>query len=499
MADFELVVIGAGAIGAAIARDAAGRGLKVLLFDEGDLASDASFASHMLVRSALRLPWGSFRVLRAALAEREVMLATAPHLARVQRLVMLPQDSARTTLALRGRLFVCDHLASRRSILPATHTLDLTHHPFGTALRRSFDFGIACSDCRVDEVRLQVANAREGRGAVVRPRTRCQRAELGEEWTLVINARGERLSITARAVVNAAGPALERIAAKLVGRPPPIPVRTVKETYIVAPRAFDHDGGYLLPDRLGGYVLALPFAADTMLIGPIEQTYSGVAAPPAPTAEETASLCALANHYFRRPTQLDDVSPFSRISVMPKDAGDPSIPSVARRILHLDKPRGLAPLLTVCSGPAVLARQIAEAALDQMSRFFTGPPAWTRGSPLLGGDLPVDGIDALVAATEQRWPFLSAEHARRLVSSYGTRVAQILGSATQPGDLGAQFGADLTAAEIEYLIGEEWAETAEDVLWRRSSLGLRLSANEREALARFMATRPRARPGKDFH
>jgi len=147
----------------------------------------------------------------------------------------------------------------------------------------------------------------------------------------------------------------------------------------------------------------------------------------------------------------------------------------------------------------VLARRLAEAALDRISRFFAASPAWTRNAPLRGGDFAVDGLDALVTATERRWPFLSAQHARRLVSSYGTRVEQILGAAAQPGDLGEQFGADLTAAEIAYLMDEEWAETAEDVLWRRSALGLRLSANEREALGRFMATRPHAPRQKDSH
>jgi len=500
MADFDLAVIGSGAGGAAIARDAAGRGVKVLLLDESDLASDASSGPHMLVQSALQSRCRSLGTWRAVLAEREVMLATAPHLARAQRLVLLPQDSARTPLGLRGRLFIYDHLASRR-ILPATQALDLTHHPFGTALRRTFAFGFACSDCRVDDVRLPVANAREAadRGAVVRTRTRCVRAERSEEWTLVVNARGERLSIAARVLVNAAGPGLEKIAAKLCGGASPIAIRNVKETYIVAARAFDHDGGYLLPDRRGGFVLALPLGADSMLIGPLEKAYSGAGAPAAPTAEEVASLCALANHYFRHAIPLDDVSPFSCTRAIPKRAESAPTSTVPDHVIHLDKPRGLAPLLTVCGGHALLARRLAETAVDRIARFFAAPPSWTRGAPLPGGDFAVDGLDALVAATERRWPFLDAPHARRLVSSYGTRVERILGTAAQAGDLGEQFGADLTAAEIAYLMDEEWAETAEDVLWRRSSLGLRLSATERATLDRFMTTRSRAGAKKEFH
>ncbi|MGA7426252.1 MAG: FAD-dependent oxidoreductase [Rhodoplanes sp.] len=188
MADFDLAVIGAGATGAAIARDAAGRGIKVLLLDRNDLSSGASFGPDMLVRRALHTRSGAIAAWRAALAEREVMLATAPHLARAQRIVLLPQESNRSALALRGRLFACDHLAKRR-ILPASQTHNLTHHVFGTALRRQFDFGFAYSDCRIDEVRLPVANARDAadRGAVVCTRTRLH-TERGEEWTLVLNA-----------------------------------------------------------------------------------------------------------------------------------------------------------------------------------------------------------------------------------------------------------------------------------------------------------------------
>jgi len=311
MADFDLAVIGAGATGAAIARDAADRGIKVLLLDRNDLSSGASFGPDMLVRRALLARLGALGGFRAALAEREVMLATAPHLARAQRIVLVPQESNHSALELRGRLFACDHLAKRR-ILSASQTLNLTHHPFGTALRRQFDFGFAYSDCRVDEVRLPVANARDAadHGAVVQTRTRLH-MERGEDWTLVINARGKRQSVTVRVLVNAAGVSANEVAARL-GVKPPFAIRLIKESYIVAKQAFDHDGGYLLPDRHHRrHVLALPFVEDSMLLGPVENDFSGDASAPAPAAADIASLCAVANHYFRRATQLDDVTPAS--------------------------------------------------------------------------------------------------------------------------------------------------------------------------------------------
>ncbi|MFY9990031.1 MAG: glycerol-3-phosphate dehydrogenase [Rhodoplanes sp.] len=487
MADFDLAVIGAGATGAAIARDAAGRGIKVLLLDRNDLSSGASFGPDMLVRRALHTRSGAIAAWRAALAEREVMLATAPHLARAQRIVLLPQESNRSALALRGRLFAGDHLAKRR-ILPASQTLNLTHHVFGTALRRQFDFGFAYSDCRIDEVRLPLANARDAadHGAAIRTRTRLY-AERGEEWTLVLNARGERRSVTARVLANAAGASVNEVAARLAVKPP-FAIRSVKESYIVARRAFDHDGGYLLPDRhYGRYVLALPFAEDSMLIGPTEQDHSGDAAAPAPAAADIASLCALANHYFRRAIQLDDVTPFARVRVVAAAASCPWTPPAPHRLLHLDAPRGLAPLLTVGDGPVVLARRLAEAALDQMACFFAGTPSWTTNATLPGGEFTPDALEALAKEAERRWPFLRASHARRLVSSYGARLERILGGAAQSSDLSERFGADLTAAEVRYLMREEWAETADDILWRRSALGFGFAATEREALAQFMA------------
>ncbi|MEZ5787462.1 MAG: glycerol-3-phosphate dehydrogenase [Xanthobacteraceae bacterium] len=486
MADFDLAVIGAGVVGTAVARDAAGRGISVLLLGRGDLASGASFGAHMLVRNTLdRCHRIGPRAWYATLHERAIIHATAPHLARAIGMVLPPQDCGRAPLSLRARLFACDHLA-RQWLLPRSRTVDLTHHPFGIALRRHFEYGFVYSDCLLDEARLSIANARDAanRGAVVRLHTSCRRAERGSEWGLVLHERGEREVVTARALVNAADAAVTDVAATIVPPPAPLAMRFVRKSYIIAPRVFNHEGGYLLPDRQrGGYVLALPYTNDTMLIGPAEQELSGNVTPPTVSAAEIAALCGCANHYFRQPVHPDNVTPYACVRVMPGRAW-------WRRpdhVIRFDHRPGGAPLMTICGGSPIMTRRIAEAAMDRLTRFFRAGPAWTAHVALPGGDFAADGFDALVAETVQHWPFLDTARARRLVASYGTRVSRILGEASAAADLGEVFGDGLTAAEVRYLMREEWAETADDILTRRSRLVFTMQAHSRNALARFVA------------
>lgn len=491
MADFDLAVIGTGVVGTAVARDAAGRGISVLLLDRGDLTSGASSGAHMLVRNTLdRRHRIGPRAWYAALQERPVIHATAPHLARAIGLVLLPQDSSRAPLGLRAELFACDHLA-RQWLLPRSQTVDLTHHPFGIALRRHFEYGFVYSDCLVDEVRLSIANARDAadRGAMVRPHTRCRRAERGPEWRLVLHARGEREVVTARMLVNAADAVMTDVAATIVPPSAPPAIRFVRESYIIARRVFDHEGGYLLPDRQqGGYVLALPFTKDTMLIGPAEQELPGNVTPPTATAAEIAALCACANHYFRQSIRPDDITPYACVRAKP---GRPGRPGLARRrpdhLIRFDHGAGSAPLTTICGGSPIMARRIAEVTMDRLTRLFRRTPGWTAHAALPGGDFAADGFDALVAATAQRWPFLDTARVRRLVASYGTCVPRVLGEASDAADLGEAFGDELTAAEVRYLMREEWVETADDVIKRRSRLGFTMQEHSRNALARFIA------------
>ncbi len=490
MADFDLAIIGGGINGTGIARDAAGRGLRVLLVEQGDLASGTSSASSKLIHGGLRyLEHGAFRLVREALAEREVMLRMAPHVVWPMRFVLPAYPGPRSALLMRFGLFLYDHLGTRK-ILPSTRTLELTRHVVGQPLKRRYRYGFEYSDCWVDDSRLVVLNAVDAveRGAVIRTRTRCVRAEREEVWRLILNDRGRRDVATARVLINATGPWVGPVTETVIRLPGPSRVRLVKGSHIVVPRLFDHDRGYILQSSDRRVVFALPFARDFTLIGTTDEDFAGDPAAVAPTANEMMYLCESVNIYFREPIGLADVKwAFAGVRSLYDDGAKK--PEDTTRDYHftLDERFHEAPVLTIYGGKITTYRRLAEAVLARLEHFFAPAPAWTAETPLPGGDFPYDGVDALVAQAQQKWPFLSEDHARRLLRAYGTRMEQVLGSATSLDDLGVRFGADLTEAEVRYLMRHEWAETEEDVLWRRSKLGAHVSAAEREALAQFMA------------
>jgi glycerol-3-phosphate dehydrogenase len=491
VADFDLAIIGGGINGAGIARDAAGRGLKVVLFEQNDLASGTSSASSKLIHGGLRyLEHGALRLVRAALNEREVLLRMAPHLIRPLRFV-LPLDAAgRSPFLLRLGLLVYD-LIGRREILPGTRALDLITDPAGQPLKRRFHHGYEYSDCFADDARLVVLNAVDAaeRGAVIRTRTRCVRAERGgDAWRLILNARGERDAVTARVLVNATGAWVETVAETVLRQAPPRRLRLDKGSHIVVPRLYDHDRAYILQAGDGRIVFAIPFQGDFTLIGTTDQAFVGDLAAVAPTEAEIDYLCGVINGYFRTEIAAADVVwTFAGVRAL-YDDGSRKPQDVGRDYaLILDKSFGEAPLLTIYGGKLTTFRRLAEDVLDRLSHFFPRSQAWTATAPLPGGDFVYDGAPALVATAQQKWPFLTASHAQRLVSAYGTRLASMLNTASGPEHLGTCFGADLTAAEVRYLMTKEWAQTADDVLWRRSKLGLRFSETERAALERFMA------------
>ncbi len=486
MAHFELAIIGGGITGTAIARDAAGRGISVLLVEQNDLASGATATAIGLVHPDLHAPAHGRRLLRNEVAEREILLRTASHLVQPIRLVLPSMENARAALRRRARLFAYDYLSGRGS-LRGTRTLDLTHHLRGVPLRRRYTYGFEYSDCLVDASRLAVLNARDAadRGALIRTHTRCTRADRGERWTLILNARGRRDVATARVLVNAAGAWAPQVGETVLRVPDPARMRLVKSSHIVVPRLYEHDAAYALPASDGQVVFALPFAGDFTLLGPVEQTFIGDLASPTPSADEIAFLCATANAYFRRPIGGEDVlSAVAGVTASVERDRDGTTPGGAA--LWFDRPPPLAPLLTVQSGTAATARRLAEAAVARLAHFFAGQAPWTGRAAVPGGDFRRGRFDALVDDLRGRWPFLDAAEARRLAAAYGTRAQRFLNHATRPEDLGERFGASLTAAELRYLMREEWAETAEDVLWRRSKLGLVLSPAEKEALAHFM-------------
>jgi glycerol-3-phosphate dehydrogenase len=497
VADFDLAVIGGGINGTGIARDAAGRGLRTVLIEQNDLASGTSSASSKLIHGGLRyLEHGEFRLVRAALREREILLRAAPHLIRPMRFVLPINEARRSPTLIRLGLTLYDWIGWRK-ILEGTRELDLVTDDAGHPLKSRFHHAFEYSDCFADDSRLVVLNAVDAaeRGAVIRTRTRCVRAERTDQWRLVLNARGQRDVVTARILINAAGAWSENFAEAALRIKPPHKLVLDKGSHIVVRRLFDHDRAYILQAADRRVVFAIPFQDDFTLIGTTDRPFAGDPSVVLPSGEEIDYLCGVINEYFRTEIGAADVvwayagvrSLYDDGARKPQDIG-------RDYALVLEERLGEAPMLNVYGGKITTYRRLAEDALGKLAHFFPRSRPWTAPSPLPGGDFVYDGVETLIERLQRNWPFLTAEHARRLVRAYGTRAERVLGDAKSIDDLGIRFGADLTAAEVRYLMTKEWAQTADDVLWRRSKLGLRFTKTETEALDLFMTGAARARP-----
>jgi glycerol-3-phosphate dehydrogenase len=492
MADFDLAIVGGGINGAGIARDAAGRGLRVLLVEQNDLASGTSSASTKLIHGGLRyLEHGWFRLVREALIEREILLRMAPHLIRPMRFVLPVEPGMRPRWMLRLGLFVYDHLGGRK-LLPATSTVDLARDALGAPLKGRYEHGFEYSDCWVDDARLVVLNVLDAaeRGAVIRTRTRCVRVERGAEWKLVLEVRGRRDVMTARALINATGPWVGAFSATVLQKPPPGNIRLIAGSHIVVPQLFDHDRAYIFQAPDERVVFAIPFEDDFTMIGTTDHDFSGDPAKVEATAEEIGYLCKVATDHFRTAIFPADVI-WSFAGVRPlydedSDQDEKAQDTPRDYVLALDRVAGEAPLLTVYGGKITTYRRLAEEAFGKLTPVFGARPDWTKGTSLPGGDFDVAGMERLIAGLRLSFPFLTERNARRLARAYGTRVRHILGTARSVSDLGPGFGSELTGAEVRYLMAHEWAQTPDDVLWRRSKLGLRVSREEKAGLSSFM-------------
>jgi len=488
MADYDLAIIGGGINGVGIARDAAGRGLSVLLVEQNDLASGTSSASTKLIHGGLRyLEHCWFRLVREALTEREVVLQMAPHLVRPMQFVLPMEAGMRPAWMLRLGLFFYDHLGGRK-ILPGSRSLDLAHDPLGQPLKEGYRRGFEYSDCHTDDSRLVVLNAVDAveRGAVICTRTRCLRAERGEAWQLTLETHAGRESVSARALVNASGPWAGMVETMVLERPPLQNLRLVKGSHIVVRQLFDHDRGYIFQNTDGRVVFALPFEREFTLVGTTDNAFTGDPATVAVEPEEIDYLCQVVNAHFRTTiTPGDVVWSFAGVRSLADDGSARPQDTPRDYVLAIDR-KG-APLVTIIGGKITTFRRLAEAVLGALAPVLGARPTWTANSTLPGGDFPVGGLEALIAKTRAASPFLSESHARRLVGAYGTRARRILADARTFADLGPLMGADLTAAELRYLVQYEWAQTEDDVLWRRSKLGLRFTRPERARLATFMA------------
>ncbi|WMT73989.1 glycerol-3-phosphate dehydrogenase [Bradyrhizobium sp. Ash2021] len=486
MADYDLAIIGGGLNGVSIARDAAGRGLRVILLEQGDLGSGASQASPRLIHGDLAgLERRAFFRVHAALAERDVWLRIAPHLVRPMRFAIPAHADERPAWQLRSWLLLYDRLASR-SGLPASATVDVTHHPVGNALKRPFGTAFEYSDCVVDDSRLVVLNAVDAaaRGAVIRTGARCARAERGEFWRLVTIDRGHRQVITARALANATG-AWTASVTETVLRQSPLNHGLMQMSQIVVRRLFDSDNVYVFQNSDRRLIFASPYERDFTLIGTVGHAFKGDPAIVAMGAGDVAYLCEAANRYFRERIEAVDVV---RTVSGANTVIDPTGKRPARDgSMTFDYGRRKAPLITIFGGDVTTSRLRAEKAVSRLTPFYPMSPRWSAKAPLPGGDFAWDRFEAEVDAARQRWRFLGEDQARRLVGAYGTNVKDILGDARQKPDLGPAFGPELTGAEVRYLMTKEWARFPDDILWRRSKLGLTMPVADREALAAFMA------------
>ncbi len=495
MADYDLAIIGGGLNGVSIARDAAGRGLRVILLEQGDLGSAASAASPRLVHGDLAvLERRGFGRVRTALAERDIWLRIAPHLVRPMRFVIPSHSDERPPWLLRTGLWLYDRLASSAG-LPGAATVDVTHHPLGNALKRPFGTAFEYSDCVVDDSRLVIANAVDAaeRGADIRTGARCVRADRTEIWRLAVIDRGRRQVITARALANAAGAWTSSVAETVLRLPPPR-VAAMQLSQIVVRRLFETDNVYVFQNSDRRLIFASPYERDFTLIGTVGQAFKGDPAAVSMAAADVAYLCAAANRYFRERVEPSDV-------IRTVSGANMAMDPAGRRAacdgaMTFDARRRKAPLLTVFGGDVTTARLRAERAVSKLTPFYPMSPRWTAKAPLPGGDFAWARFDAEVDRARERWPFLGEAELLRLVGAYGSRLAAVLGDARDRADLGPVFGPELTGAEVRYLMAKEWARFADDILWRRSKLGLTMTPADREALAAYMA-RPTTSGGAD--
>ncbi|WP_296714029.1 glycerol-3-phosphate dehydrogenase [Tistrella sp.] len=506
---YDLAVIGGGVNGCGIARDAAGRGLDVVVVEKGDLAGATSSASTKLIHGGLRyLEHREFRLVREALQERAVLLDALPHIAWPLRFVLPHHRGLRPRWMIRLGLFIYDHLAGGnggRRKLPGTRRLDLSRDAAGLPLKDDYHTAFEYSDAWVDDARLVVLNALDAQenGARILTRTEFTAADRGADlWTLSLRdvETGEVSIIRARAVVNAAGPWVAETLVDRLKVKTPERVRLVRGSHIVVPRLFDHDRAYIFQNADNRIVFAIPYEDDFTLIGTTDADHKGDPGRVAITPEEVDYLCRAVSGYFRRPVTPEMVVwTYSGVRPLYDDGASKAQEATRDYVLTVDT--AAAPVISAFGGKITTYRRLAEAALAKLEpllpartdgRALRGP--WTADAPLPGGRLPAGGVEALVQSLALSHPVLDERTRRRLARAYGGYVHRVIGDAAgDPSALGEHFGAGLHAREVAWLMDHEWARTAEDVLWRRTKLGLRIDAAGVRRLDAWMQARRSAR------
>jgi glycerol-3-phosphate dehydrogenase len=499
---YDLVVIGGGINGIGIARDAAGRGLAVLVLEKDDLACATSSASTKLIHGGLRyLEQYEIRLVRESLTEREVLLRSAPHIISPLTFLLPHHDRLRPRWMLRAGLFLYDHLAAR-DILPASGSVDFAQHRAGAALKAEFARGFHYSDCWVDDSRLVVLNALDAKslGATILTRAPFHGAERRDDgWLVRLHDGGRERTVRARALVNATGPWVEQVrraalpdrgAAGLPGALPAHRTRQIKGSHIVVRRRLPSPDAFIFQNGDGRIVFAIPYESDFTLIGTTDVPHQGDLTRIVIDEDEVDYLLDSVNGYFAEPVAREAIV-WSYAGVRPlHDDGRESASTVTRDyVLDIDSADGGAPLLSVFGGKITTYRKLGEHALGQLLPFLgRDAPEWTAGAQLPGGDL--DGHrgredHARHLMRLHRW--LPAHLAERFARSYGSLSHRFLAGARDLADLGQCVAPGLHEAELDYLVAHEWARSADDILWRRSKLGLHMSAQDREAVEMWLS------------
>lgn len=491
---FDLFIIGGGVNGCGVARDAAGRGLSVSLCEQGDLAGATSSASTKLFHGGLRyLEYYKFRLVREALIEREVLLRAMPHISRPLRFILPHHKGLRSAWLLRLGLFIYDHLGGRK-ILPATTTLNLQTGAADNPLKPEFTKGFEYSDCWVEDARLVMLNARDaqGNGAIIQTRTRCVSAkQQGGVWqvTLENTKTRARETVQAKVLINAAGPWVERVIRDQIGDVPEAGVRLVRGSHIVVKKIFDHDRAYIFQQADGRIIFAIPYEGDFTLIGTTDVDHDGGAGDKVIcTSDEVRYLCEAASEYFAAPIlEQDVVWTYSGVRPLYDDGASEASAATRDYVLKLDVEKGAAPLLSIFGGKITTYRKLAEAVLDKLKPHFPKmSPKWTAGVPLPGGDFQCQDVQKLERRLQADFPFLSPATVQRYIRQFGTQAWDVLQDVQAADQMGRDFGAGVREVEVAWMMHTEFAQTAEDVLWRRSKQGLRMTAAEISALDDWM-------------
>ena len=498
---YDLFIIGGGINGCSIARDAAGRGIKVFLAEMNDLASGTSSASTKLIHGGLRyLEQYEFRLVREALIEREVLLKSAPHIIWPLRFILPHHQGLRPRWLIRVGLFIYDHLGGRK-ILPPTRSVDLTTDVTGVPLKEEYTKAFEYSDCWVQDSRFVALYARDAanKGAVIRTQTKVKSARrIGGGWQVdIVAADGKIETIQAKVLLNSAGPWVSEVLGTVIGRNDPDKIRLVKGSHLVVDRLYDHDRCYIFQNADGRICFAIPYENNFTLIGTTDEDHQGTPEKPEITQAEIDYLISAVSEYFKRPVNREMVRwTYSGIRPLYDDGASTAQETTREYVLKLDRPNGQAPLLSVFGGKITTSRKLAEHALEKLAEFFPNSTApWTRDAHLPGGDIAVSEVCNYVETNKKAYSFLKPANVERLFKAYGTEMEKILGNARFASDLGRFFG-PISEREVEYLRENEWVTSADDILWRRSKLGLHMTADEQNALRAYMSESDAKKPRK---